>query len=112
MRRRMKGAAPRRPRRGGFSALRRFGWWIGMPVLLAGGFYGAFQLCHSPLGQAALQYAADRALYGTARLGLVVADIRVEGRETTDRETILTALGARPGTPILAMSPRRAQEQL
>jgi cell division protein FtsQ len=51
-------------------------------------------------------------LDGTARLGLVVADIKVEGRETTDRETIVTALGAGPGTPILAMSPRRAKEQL
>jgi cell division protein FtsQ len=51
-------------------------------------------------------------LDGTARLGLVVTDVKVEGRETTDRETILAALGAGPGTPILAMSPRRAKEQL
>jgi cell division protein FtsQ len=86
--------------------------WIGVPALLAGSLYGAFQLSHSPLGQSALQYAANRMLDGTARLGLVVADIKVEGRETTDRETILTALGARPGTPILVMSPRRAKDQL
>ena len=48
----------------------------------------------------------------TARFGLVVNDVRVEGRETTDPETILTALGAGPGTPILAVSPKRAKEQL
>jgi cell division protein FtsQ len=104
---------PRRPRqRGSAGAVHRFGLWIGVSVLLAGGVYGAFQLSRSPLGQSALQYAADRLLDGTARFGLVVADIQVEGRETSDRETILAALGARPGTPILAMSPRRAKEQL
>jgi cell division protein FtsQ len=86
--------------------------WLGVPVLLAGGLYGAAQLSRTPLGQSALQFAADRILDGTARFGLVVTDVRVEGRETTDRETILTALGAGPGTPILAMSPKRAKEQL
>jgi cell division protein FtsQ len=111
--RRLKGPVPRRARPGRLSALlRRSGLWVGIPVLLAGGIYGAVQLNRSPLGQLALQYAADRMLDGTARLGLVVTDVKVEGRETTDSETILAALGARPGTPILAMSPRRAKEQL
>jgi cell division protein FtsQ len=111
--RRMKGSAPRRSRRGRITAfLRRLGLWMGVPVLLAAGVYAAVQLSRSPLGQTALQDTADRMLDGTARLGLVVTDIKVEGRETTDRETILAALGAGPGTPILAMSPRRAKEQL
>ena len=44
--------------------------------------------------------------------GFTVSDVTVEGRETTDRETILAALGARPGTPILAVNPRRAKEHL
>jgi cell division protein FtsQ len=74
--------------------------------------YAAFQLSRPPLVQSAMQYAADRVLDGTARLGLVVTDIKVEGRETTDRETILAALSAGPGTPILTMSPARAKEQL
>lgn len=111
--RRMKGTMPRRLRPSRFSALlRRFGLWIAIPVLFAGSLYGGAQLSRSPRGQAALQYSLDKILDGTARLGLVVADIKVEGRETTDRETILTALGAGPGTPILALSPRRAKEQL
>ena len=92
--------------------LRRFGLWVGVPVLLAGGFYGGVLWSRSPSGQSALQYAADRMLDCTARFGLVVNDVRVEGREPTDRETILTALGAGPGTPILAVSPKRAKEQL
>jgi cell division protein FtsQ len=111
--RQLKHGVPRRPRRSSSAAfLRRFGVWIGIPTLLAGGVYGAAQLGGSHLWQAALPYAADRVLDSTARVGLVVADIKVEGRETTDRETIMTALGAGPGTPILAMSPRRAKEQL
>ena len=111
--RRMRGVTPRRSRHSGFArALYRFGLWIGVPALLAGGLYGVLQLTGTPRGQSALQYTAGRLLDGTARLGLVVADIKVEGRETTDRDTILAALGARPGSPILAMSPSRAKEQL
>ena len=41
----------------------------------------------------------------TARLGFVVTDIEVTGRATTDRETILAALDAHYGTPILARRP-------
>ncbi len=56
--------------------------------------------------------ASNRLLGASAAIGLRVADIRVEGRQTTDRETILEALGARPGTPILAVDPARAKQQL
>ena len=108
----MKSPPPRRRRRGLPALIRRFGLWLGIPVLLAGAVYGAFQFTRSPLGQSALQFAGDRLLDGTARLGLVVTDIKVEGRETTDRDTILAALGAGPGRPILAMSPSRAKERL
>src|SRR5215471_10347159 len=109
----MKGSVPRRPRPGGLPPLiRRLSLWAVLPILLAGGLYGSYELSRSSLGESALQYAADRMLDGSARLGLVVTDIKVEGRETTDRETILAALGAGPGTPILAMSPRRAKGQL
>ena len=110
--RRVRGG-PRRLRRSTFlGRLRRFGLWLGLLLLLAGGCLGVLQLSRSPFGQSALQYAAGGMLAGTARLGLVVRDVRVEGRETADRDTILAALGAGPGTPILAVSPRRATEQL
>ena len=106
-------APQRRTRRGAFvSRVRRLGLWIGVPALIAGGFYEAVQLKGSPLMQSALDFAAERILDGTARLGLVVADVKVEGREATDRDTILAALGAAPGAPILGVSPARAKEQL
>jgi cell division protein FtsQ len=48
----------------------------------------------------------------TGKLGLVVADIQVDGRTTTDTATILAALDAHAGTPMLAVSPTRAKQQL
>ena len=87
----------------GGSAFRRF--WPAR-------FSATAQLSRSPLGHSALNSASHRLLDATAALGLRVADIRVEGRATTDRETILDALGARPGTPILAVDPVRAKQQL
>jgi cell division protein FtsQ len=108
----MTRAATRRPRRQAARGHSRIGVWIGIPLLLLGGVYGAVQLNRSLLGQSLLQSAADRIIQGTALLGLTVTDITVEGRETTDRETILTALAAGRGTPILAVSPMRVKEQL
>lgn len=103
----------RRRRAGGFGPrLRQFGFWIGVSALLAGAGYGAVQLHRSALPQSVLEATFNRVLDGTARFGLAVADVRVEGREATDRDTILAALGAAPGTPILAVSPSRAKEQI
>jgi cell division protein FtsQ len=105
-------APPRRPRRGVLaSRVRRLGLWIGIPALIAGSVYGAVQL-KLPLAQMALEFATDHILAGTAQLGLVVADVRVEGREATDRDAILAALGTAPDSPILAVNPARAKEQL
>jgi cell division protein FtsQ len=109
----MTRATTRRPRHSGTTQGRyRIGLWISVPVLILGGIYGSIQLNRSPLGQSLLQSAADKMIQSTGLLGLTVADITVEGRETTDRETILAALGAGPGTPILAVNPTRAKEQL
>lgn len=104
--------APRRARRRWrIPGLRRAGSWLGWGVLilLAGGAVGLSRL---PAGQAVLGIAFDRGVGLTAALGLVVDDIRVEGRETTDVPTILSALAADRGTPILAVSPSRAKQQL
>jgi cell division protein FtsQ len=51
-------------------------------------------------------------LEASGAFGLRVDDIRVEGRATTDRQTILDALGVRPGAPIFAVDPARAKRQL
>ena len=85
--RRVSGTKPRQLRRRRFAAsLYQAGWWIAVPAMLAGGIFGAVKLGLPPLGQKVLQNADARLIEGTAMLGLRVADIRVEGRETTDRE--------------------------
>jgi cell division protein FtsQ len=103
---------PRPRRRKAARVLYRIGLWLGVPVLILGGVFCAIQLGRSPYGQSLLQSAADRLMQGTGLLGLTVSEITVEGRETTDRETILAALAAGPGTPILAVSPTHVKEQL
>jgi cell division protein FtsQ len=109
----MKGATSRQLLQGGrATGFFRFGLWIGALLLLSGGVYGGAQLSSSPLAQSALQSVVDTMVEATGLLGFTVSEITVEGRETTDGETILAALAARPGTPILAVSPKRAKQQL
>ncbi len=102
---------PLRRRRRISPALRHAARWA-IVVVLAVGCYGGVVLSRLPIGQAVLAGAADRGLAASAALGLVVGDIAVEGRETTDRATIMAALAAERGTPILAVSPSRAKEKL
>jgi cell division protein FtsQ len=112
----MIGRAKRRPpvprrRRRITPVLRRALLWL-LPLVLAGGCYGGYLLSRTPAGQAMLEQAANRALAASAAMGLVVTDIEVEGRTTTDAATIMAALAAVRGTPILGVSPSRAQRQL
>ncbi|HTW50806.1 MAG TPA: cell division protein FtsQ/DivIB [Stellaceae bacterium] len=103
--------APRPRRRRASPTLRRTALW-GAPLALAAGLgigavmSGAAHGAHSP------RDIATAALDLTGKLGLVVTDIQVQGRQTTDTATILAALDARYGTPILAVSPATAKQQL
>jgi len=103
---------PNRPRRRRMSRnLRRAVLWGAPLALVAGIGAGALLSGWSPAGTSS-QDLASAALSATGELGLVVDNIEVEGRTTTDTATILAALGAHAGTPILAVSPTRAKEQL
>ena len=97
----------RRVMRGGTRAA----FW-GALVILASVGYGLVSLSRQPGAPEMLAAATDRAIALSAALGLVVTDIEVEGRETTDPATIMRALAAERGTPILAVSPNRAKRQL
>jgi len=94
---------PRRVKRGAL--------WLLLAIVVAGG-YGAILASRTPAGQATLTNTIDRVIAATAGLGLVVTDIEITGRETTDVATVMAALAAARGTPILAISPARAKEQL
>jgi len=104
---------PRQLRRSRLSrGLRRFALWGGAPLVLALGLGAAAVLASGGLGQDLATAITDDLIDATAALGLVVADIQVEGRETTDPRTIFAALEAERGTPILTISPQRARERL
>ena len=110
--RRLKPAAPRRRRGAATDRAYRLSRRVALPIVLSLGLAGAAALGLIPwlprIGHAIEAWYIGR----TAALGLRVADIRVEGGATTDRATILVALGARLGTPILAVDPARAERRL
>jgi cell division protein FtsQ len=91
--------------------MRRTAWWA-VPAALVVIGYGLFMLGRLPLGQAIYAAAINRVLEVTASLGLVVDNIEVSGRTTTETATIMAALAADRGTPILAVSPEQAKRQL
>jgi cell division protein FtsQ len=104
---------PRQPRlkRQTTRKLRRVALW-GAPLALAAGLGAGAVLSGATQLHGSSKDFASSVLALTGRLGLVVNDIVVEGRATTDTATILDALGARAGTPILAVDPSRAKRQL
>jgi cell division protein FtsQ len=83
-----------------------------LPVLVVAAIFGAATVSRLPFGQGLNDGIAGKAIALTAALGLTVDNIEVEGRETTDSTTIMAALAADRGTPILLVSPSRAREQL
>jgi cell division protein FtsQ len=85
---------------------------VAIPALIGVAIYGLVMFGRTAPGAAAYRKAEAGAIGLTARLGLVVTDIEVTGRQTTDTSTIMEALGATRGTPILAVDPSRAKEQL
>src|SRR3954454_1661524 len=84
---------PRRRRRPVMPILRRAARWSAL-VALAGLAYGGVAPSRSPSRDSLFAEAADRAVAATAALGMVVDDIEVEGRETTDSAMIMAALAA------------------
>jgi cell division protein FtsQ len=105
-------AAPRRPRRRRLPRHVRYAALWSLPLVIVAGCYGVGVAGRMPVVASMLADAADRLVAVSAVCGLVVADIEVEGRETTSAATIMAALGAARGTPILAVSPSRAKEHL
>lgn len=75
----------------------------------AGGLWWLYQDGWFGRQAEALQQAA---LDSTARLGLRIEEVLVEGRMRTDGEEILARLGLDVGRPILAVSPAAARAEL
>jgi len=89
-------------------ALRRMGFAL---LVLAGAGGAVWSL--SALDPEARARDAALALVNLGRdHGLAVQEIRVEGREFTPREALLTAIGTVPGDPILDFDPEAARARL
>lgn len=104
----------RRPRadRGLVAMLRRVGWRTAVPIVLCAVAFGILRWGVPSPVQGIWGDAEARLIDASAALGLKVADIRIDGRETIERRTILKALGVRPGDPIVAVDPARIKDRL
>jgi cell division protein FtsQ len=105
-------APPARARRRRLPRHVRHAVYWALLVIAVAGFYGGIIAGRTPAGQAFMTQTVDGFVGMTAAIGLVVTNIEVEGRDTTDAATVMAALAAARGTPILSVSPNRAKEQL
>jgi cell division protein FtsQ len=99
-------------RRGSLARFCRIGLFLASTAALSAGIHAAVRLGRPPSAGTIVRHVENRLLAASARLGFAVSDIAVEGRHTTAPATILKALDARRGTPILAVDPRRAAARL
>lgn len=107
--RKVRKATRRRARTGINWRLARRAVPAGAVLAAAGGVFWLFQDGWFGRQAEALQQAA---LDGTARLGLSIEEVLVEGRARTEGEEILTRLGLEVGRPILAVDPETARAAL
>ena len=105
-------ALPPRPRRRRIAPVLRTALRWSVPAVLVAAVGGAVLMARLPAGQTALAAVRARAVAASAAVGLVVGDVEVTGRVTTKAATILDALGAARGTPILAVNLERARQKL
>ena len=108
-RRKVKPSTRRRARAGINWRLVRRAMPAGAALAMVGGLYWLYQDGWFGRQADALQLAA---LDGTARLGLRVEEVLVEGRARTESEEILARLGLETGRPILAVDPKAARAAL
>jgi cell division protein FtsQ len=81
-------------------------------VLLLLALGGGWWLERSGIAAAAARATESGVLAWTARRGLAVEDVLVEGRHRVGRSAILKALGVGRGTPILAVDLKAAEQRL
>ncbi|HUK09939.1 MAG TPA: FtsQ-type POTRA domain-containing protein [Stellaceae bacterium] len=112
-------SAPADPERAGKASRRRARRerrsWIKPAAIVAASAALAIGTLYAHLAGAdarTLALLEAQLLAATGRTGLTVTDVVVEGRNRVDAQTILAALGARRGTPILAIDPAAARARL
>lgn len=89
--------------------LGRIGIAVGVALALGGAGFGAHR---AGIDGRLADSLSTRLLALSADAGLAIADIEIEGRHRTSPDSVLAALGAQRGTPILAVSPAEAKAGL
>jgi cell division protein FtsQ len=107
--RRAKPPARRRPRPRWQAPALRWGTVALVLAVLAG---GGWRLWHSGWISEKVAVAESALLNATARSGLVLADIQIEGRVETSLDAVMKVLQARRGMPLLALSPSDLKARL
>ncbi len=105
---------PQRPSRLGLWLKRRRSWLrgAGLATLALGGM-AALAIGVVALDPAARLRDAAHHLAALGRgPGLRIQEIRIEGREFTPREALLSAIGTLPGEPVLDFDPHAAKQRL
>ena len=112
-------SAPADPERAGKASRRRARRerrsWIKPAAIVAASAALAIGVLYAHLTGAdarTLALLEAQLLAATGRTGLTVTDVVVEGRNRVDAQAVLAALGARRGTPILAIDPAEARAHL
>ena len=103
-------AQPRKLRRRPPPSLRRTIALVAVPLLLV--LVGLTVLWRSGMPQQAVRAGLDSVVQATGQAGFRLTDISVTGRERTNTDDILWALGAKSDSPILAVDLREAKARL
>ncbi len=99
-------------RRSRATAKRHFSRRLAWGLLAGAGLSSAVWLWHSGWVAHGIAAAGDGLLAMTARAGLKVEDVLVEGRARSRRSEILEILGIKRDAPILAFDPHAAKQRL
>ncbi|OSQ30818.1 cell division protein FtsQ/DivIB [Thalassospira sp. MCCC 1A03138] len=84
-------------------------WWSSLTALLIA---GPFALWYTGKAEKWYAVAEVEAIRLSAEFGMTVKNIEVRGREKTDPEALLAAIGQKPGTPIVTFDVDAARERI
>lgn len=84
-------------------------WWSSLTALLIA---GPFALWYTGKAEKWYAVAEVEAIRLSAEFGMTVKNIEVRGRDKTDAEALLAAIGQKPGTPIVTFDVDAARERI
>lgn len=87
----------------------RIVWWTGFVGIVT---LGPTALWYTGKADKWLSVAMEESVRLSAEFGMTVKNIEVSGREKTDADALLAAIGQKPGTPIITFDVDAARERI